>query len=156
MLIDLRDRVKVYETEAQSPRVCHNCGGTIHAYDTMTVIEQENNTGVYVIELCAECGKPYLEGIYRVGYPEGTIFNEDVRKEIQRLHDYYCPDYIPDWNDVKEYKYLIHYNYDQKWFVYDCENIANVDGEIYFPSAVIAKKVCRKLNFNDVLKLRNV
>lgn len=65
--------------------------------------------------------------------------------ELERLHDTFCPDYVPNWDSGNEKKYCVYYNnvdelYD---FVYTCKYKRN---DVYFPTEEIAKKVCDILN----------
>ncbi len=66
--------------------------------------------------------------------------------ELQRYHDIYCPDYKPDWNNTKEKKYCVYFDamLNKYYFDYYCDY--KLEGQIYFPTAEIAQKVCDKLN----------
>lgn len=69
-----------------------------------------------------------------------------VLLKLERLHDIYCPDYVPDWNNTKETKYYIYYNNGDKfWSTVGCCLTQNSFG-VYFPTEEIAQKVCDILN----------
>lgn len=66
--------------------------------------------------------------------------------KLERLHDIYCPDYVPNFTDKDELQYCVFYNYPTnkwEWAVgYNTETITDV----YFPTGEIAEKVCDILN----------
>lgn len=66
--------------------------------------------------------------------------------KLERLHDMFCPDYVPDWNDFNELKFSIYYDaYEQKYI--ECRYSALVyETNVYFPSLKIAQQVCDILN----------
>lgn len=69
-----------------------------------------------------------------------------VLLKLERLHDIYCPDYVPDWNNTKETKYYIYYNNGDKfWSTVGCCLTQNSFG-VYFPTEEITQKVCDILN----------
>lgn len=65
--------------------------------------------------------------------------------KLERLHDIYCPDYIPDWDSLGE-KYLVCYSHD--WHRYMCVECNQRESAqlTYFPTAAIAQKVRDILN----------
>lgn len=67
-------------------------------------------------------------------------------KKLQHLHEIYCPNYIPDWNNEDD-KWYVYFNASAKKYCYShtqtvCKAI------IYFDSKETAKKVCDRLNKN--------
>lgn len=68
---------------------------------------------------------------------------------LERLHDIYCPDYVPDWNNLNAFKYTIIYNIVDKSWYYN-QTVTGVIGTCaYFPTREIAKKVCDILNAEE-------
>lgn len=64
--------------------------------------------------------------------------------KLERLHDIYCPDYVPDWDDFSTFKYSVIYNpAEKRWY----QTVAGViETCTYFPTREIAQKVCDILN----------
>ena len=64
--------------------------------------------------------------------------------KLERLHDTFCPDYVPDWDDFNAFKFSVIYNpAEKKWY----QTITGVIGTCtYFPTREIAQKVCDILN----------
>lgn len=68
---------------------------------------------------------------------------------LERLHDIYCPDYVPDWNNLDAFKYTIIYNIVDKSWYYN-QTVTGVIGTCaYFPTREIAKQVCDILNAEE-------
>lgn len=65
--------------------------------------------------------------------------------KLERFHDIYCPDYIPDWDSLDK-KYCVYYNHD--WQIYICSECTRCESAqlTYFPTAAIAQKVRDILN----------
>ena len=67
-----------------------------------------------------------------------------VHNKLMQLHELLCPDYFPDWNNNREYKYWIYFdNRQSKW-----KNRANITD---YPFTVMftykaAEKACEILN----------
>lgn len=66
--------------------------------------------------------------------------------KLERLHDTFCPDYVPEWNAVDIEKYFIYYNHGRHRYEYDCYNVIQNIAGVYFPTEEIAQKVCDILN----------
>lgn len=72
--------------------------------------------------------------------------------KLERLHDIYCPDYVPDWNNYNERKYVVNVVYKGKGYSAKGELVASHTigtknfAEVYFPTLEIAQKVCDILN----------
>lgn len=65
--------------------------------------------------------------------------------KLERLHDIYCPDYIPDWDCSYEEKYYVYYDYNDE--VYKCDYVRiSKRNDVYFSTEEIAQKVCDILN----------
>ena len=64
---------------------------------------------------------------------------------LERLHDTFCPEYVPDWdNDM--IKYIVGFDaYNKKWYIGQTFVNKDVSG-VYFPTKGIAQKVCDILN----------
>ena len=66
--------------------------------------------------------------------------------KLERLHDIYCPDYKPDWNDSEEYKYLVYFDHSKRKYCWDSFAYSEYATHVYFPTKEIAQKVCDVLN----------
>lgn len=99
---------------------------------------------------------------------ENTSFNEDYFKnnnyfhtkerakevankinfllKLERLHDTFCPDYKPDWNDRIKAKWNVVFDYDEKKYVSYWNAVADSHTTVYFDSKKTADKVCDILN----------
>ena len=79
---------------------------------------------------------------------------EEVAKKIrmllklERYHDMFCPDYVPDWSS-DDAKYVV--CYDEVGKQWDCERsfIIRYATQVYFDSRETAQKVCYFLNGKD-------
>ena len=65
--------------------------------------------------------------------------------KLERLHDIYCPDYVPDWNDEAQ-KYIISYNNVDNAYMYCVCRKLDYKTMAFFPIEEIAMKVCDILN----------
>ena len=69
---------------------------------------------------------------------------------LERLHDTFCPEYVPDWKNCWLSKYYI-YQDKSMGNIWICGQV-NTDSDIvqvYFPTEEIAKKVCDILNAEE-------
>ena len=66
--------------------------------------------------------------------------------KLERLHDIYCPDYKPNWNNEWESKFYIFYNISYKKYQYGVTYWTPYCPNIYFNSEETAEKVCEILN----------
>lgn len=68
--------------------------------------------------------------------------------KLERLHDTFCPDYVPNWgNDV--IKYTVGFDiYHKKWYIGQTFVHKAASG-VYFPTKEIAQKVCDILNAEE-------
>lgn len=66
---------------------------------------------------------------------------------LERLHDTFCPDYVPNWNS-DEAKFTIYYNHEKVKPRYKVQPYCYMrhPTTVYFPSKEIAQKVCDILN----------
>lgn len=66
--------------------------------------------------------------------------------KLERLHDTFCSNYVPDFNDFSTLKYTIYCDRNNKMYktipCYSAEHRT----QVYFPSEEIAQKVCDILN----------
>lgn len=65
--------------------------------------------------------------------------------KLERLHDIYCPDYVPDWGNDTE-TYIIPYGMIKKRYFVSCVHACWTITYVYFPTREIAQKVCDILN----------
>lgn len=65
--------------------------------------------------------------------------------KLERLHDTFCPDYMPDWNDG-ENKYFVFYDNTCKRYAFNAVAVVEYEPTAYFSTGKIAKKVCDILN----------
>jgi len=66
--------------------------------------------------------------------------------KLERLHDIFCHDYVPDWNNHNETKFSIYYSIYEKEYTVQAYTIMKYKTNVYFPSLEIAQKVCDILN----------
>lgn len=68
--------------------------------------------------------------------------------KLERLHDTFCPEYVPNWdNDM--IKYIVGFDaYNKKWYIGQTFVNKDVSG-VYFPTKEIAQKVCDILNAEE-------
>ena len=66
--------------------------------------------------------------------------------KLERLHDIYCSDYRPDWDDDDEYKYSVHYDNEDKYYRVSALCVVEHKSDVFFPTRNIAQKVCDILN----------
>ena len=69
--------------------------------------------------------------------------------KLERLHDIYCPDYKPNWNNEWESKFYIFYNISYKKYQYGVTYWTPYCPNIYFNSEETAEKVCEILNKDE-------
>lgn len=101
--------------------------------------------------------KTEYNGIYdNCHYDNNNYFHTEKRAEevadkinfllkLERLHDTYCPGYVPDWSNDKDHKHYIYYDEKAKRWNFDSVTKMNV-ATVYFPTSKIAQKVCNILN----------
>lgn len=66
--------------------------------------------------------------------------------KLERFHDRFCPNFVPDWDDFNSCKYMILYDHDHKIYKYMYCYSTEQRTLAFFPSEEIAKKVCDILN----------
>lgn len=72
---------------------------------------------------------------------------------LERLHDMFCPDYVPDWSNQKP-KYFVYYNHHDKFYDIDTNMFVECKSNVYFPSEEIARRrTSSQLLFNIQLSL---
>lgn len=70
--------------------------------------------------------------------------------KLERLHDTFCPDYVPDWNDKDKVKYYVFKNEFVSISIWDIGYVSTSNiSDVYFPTEEIAKKVCDILNAEE-------
>ena len=69
--------------------------------------------------------------------------------KLERLHDTFCPDYKPDWNDKSKAKYYVVFDYNENRYTPYWTTCIDNRTIVYFDSMGTAKKVCEILN-NDI------
>lgn len=72
--------------------------------------------------------------------------------KLERMYDTFCPDFVPDWNNYNERKFVVNVVYKGKGYSNKGELVASHTigtknfAEVYFPTLEIAQKVCDILN----------
>lgn len=67
--------------------------------------------------------------------------------KLERLHDIYCPNYTPDWEeDNNTYRYFVYYDNANGVYYVTRQINAIFPSTVYFPTEKIAQKVCDILN----------
>lgn len=66
--------------------------------------------------------------------------------KLERYHDTFCPDFVPDWDNFNSCKYMILYDHDHKIYEYMYCYSTEHRTLAFFPSEEIAQKVCDILN----------
>lgn len=70
--------------------------------------------------------------------------------KLERLHDTFCPDYVPNWNDKDKVKYYVFKNEFISISIWDIGYVSTSDiSDVYFPTEEIAQKVCDILNAEE-------
>ena len=81
-----------------------------------------------------------------VGRAEEVADKINFLLKLGRLHDMFCPDYKPDWEEGKdECKWFIRFDAKNKEYLAFWTTIYR-DATVYFDSKETAKKVCEILN----------
>lgn len=65
--------------------------------------------------------------------------------KLERLHDLYCPDYKPNWDDYSTSKWYVVFDNDKKGYISYRTTVTN-SNTTYFDSKKTADKVCEILN----------
>ena len=65
--------------------------------------------------------------------------------KLERLHDIYCPDYMPNWESDSLKHYVGYNTFKEKWCSC-CVRVMEDAIQVYFPTHEIAQKVCDILN----------
>lgn len=89
-------------------------------------------------------------------YENNNYFHTEERAEevadkirlllkLERLHDTFCPDYVPDLND-NEFKYFVFYDNFNKHYNVSSGAVSECKTDVYFATLKIARKVCDILN----------
>lgn len=66
--------------------------------------------------------------------------------KLERLHDIYCPDYKPDWDDKSESKWVVVFDYDENKYASYWNAVTDKRTIVYFDSSETSDKVCEILN----------
>ena len=69
--------------------------------------------------------------------------------KLERLHDTFCSDYTPDWNNLDDYKNFVIYDALDKHWYYSQTIVGKNETCAYFPTRAIAKQVCDILNAEE-------
>lgn len=105
---------------------------------------------------CYREGFEYYEQFHRNCFDNNNYFHTKERAQevadkinlllkLERLHDTFCPDYFPNWND-KEWKYYVSYGNSCKHYKVNSSTATEQKANVYFPTLEIAQKVCDILN----------
>lgn len=114
--------------------------------------DQYRENGGWFVENEIETGHPFD----KASYNRNNYFHTEQRAQevadkfnfllkLERLHDIYCPDYVPDWNSSKN-KYYIFYNVYDKRYGASFSSSSEYKTTVFFPTPIIAQKVCDILN----------
>lgn len=66
--------------------------------------------------------------------------------KLERLHDIYCPNYVPNWDNEDERKYVVYYDNQSKCYKINSFYVTEYKPDVAFPTSEIAQKVCDILN----------
>ena len=66
--------------------------------------------------------------------------------KLERLHDTFCPDYKPDWNDKSKAKWTVVFDYDEKKYTPYWNIVTDNRTIVYFNDSKTISKVCEILN----------
>lgn len=66
--------------------------------------------------------------------------------KLERLHDIYCPDFLPNWKNEHELKYSIFYDNCGKCYRISMFDVNDYKINTFFATKEIAQKVCDILN----------
>lgn len=66
--------------------------------------------------------------------------------KLERLHDVFCPDYKPNWNDKSKVKWAATFDYNKGKYAPFYNTALDDNTIVYFDSKETAKKVCEILN----------
>ena len=66
--------------------------------------------------------------------------------KLERYHDMFCPDFVPDWDNAYQEKYYVYYDTYKKQWGWGCLLGYNRSEVTYFDSKETAEKVCDLLN----------
>ena len=66
--------------------------------------------------------------------------------KLERLHDTFCPDYKPDWNNKSESKWTVTFDYDKKKYAPYWSTVIDKCTIVYFNDSKTISKVCEILN----------
>ena len=73
------------------------------------------------------------------------------RFRLEQLHDQFCPEFEPDWNDHDTPKIAVHFDCEKDKMVSTCTYSEKSVYEVYFDSFETADKVAAILN-REVVK----
>ena len=68
--------------------------------------------------------------------------------KLERYHDMFCPDYVPDWSS-DDAKFIVDYDEGEKQWRCDRVFLIRDATQVYFDSKETAQKVCDLLNGED-------
>ena len=94
--------------------------------------------------------------LHRARFDNNNYFHTEERADevadkinfllkLERLHDIYCPDYKPDWEDER-FKWYILFERTDKQYVTNWSTRYEKCATVYFDSLETANKVCKILN----------
>lgn len=110
-----------------------------------------NARALSTISFCWNNGKFDFE-MYNVGncFPTKERAEQVAEKirillKLERYHDMFCPDYVPDWRGDTN-KYFVYYDASNNKWVWGVLVYLSCPTEVYFDSEETAQKVCDLLN----------
>ena len=123
----------------------------VKSHEAFYNISLENKTNIYRQFETEQLGgfnndcfknNNYFKSIERAAEVKSKI---ELLLRLERLHDTFCPDYKPNWNDNSELKYFIEFDCDDNVYVWSYTD-AYYRADVYFPSQDMAIKICDILN----------
>lgn len=115
---------------------------TIDTYDSNGAILEQTEAGDQYDDACAEAGNYFLTR----ERAEAVLNKIKTLIFLEKLHDIYCPDYKPDFND-NTYKWYVQWVYGSYKAVWMCGVYRPTD--VYFATREIAENVADILNKMD-------
>lgn len=114
----------------------------------------------YISDWFSETNIEFCDGIYENRliksnncFPTKERAEEVAKKirmllKLERYHDMFCPDYVPDWSS-DDAKFIVDYDEGEKQWGCDRIFLIRDATQVYFDSKETAQKVCDLLNGED-------
>lgn len=109
--------------------------------------------GMAIVIMCCECKHPVDDNYFvNNNYfltekrAQQVAYKINFLLKLERLHDIYCPDYEPNWENTNEVKSSIYFHEPTKKYCINNAYGAQDKTQVYFSAPEIAQKVCDILN----------